>query len=133
MTRYKETHGEYTRGEAVPFETAEAAWFWFVQAQTARNEGAQIVAGAGNCVRPCEPVDIYRELDRLYRGRRLVIDHIKVLRHYGMRLLSPDPRHPKEARAYTIWIEALDRLGDALKSKGIVAEVSYWDGAAHGG
>ncbi|HOO50867.1 MAG TPA: hypothetical protein PLK94_06220 [Alphaproteobacteria bacterium] len=129
MTIQKKASGPCVREEAVPFETAEAAWFWFVQAQTARNEGAQIVSGVGSCLRPCEPVDIYRELDRLYRGRRLVIDHIKVLRHYGLRLLSPDPRHPKEVRAYHIWNEALDRLGEALKSKGIVEEASapsFW-------
>jgi len=47
-----------------PFDSAEAAWFWFVQAQVARLEGARISAGAGTFQRPCEPVDIYRELDR---------------------------------------------------------------------
>ncbi len=114
-----------------PFDSAEAAWFWFVQAQVARLEGARISAGAGTFQRPCEPVDIYRELDRLYRGRRLVIDHIKVLRHYGLRLTSPDPRRPKELRAHHIWTEAMERLEEALVSKGIVVPRIDWGSLAN--
>ncbi|HPQ50354.1 MAG: hypothetical protein KDJ26_01240 [Alphaproteobacteria bacterium] len=117
---------EHAHDKTLPFDSAEAAWFWFVQAQTARNEGAQIVAGVGAYSRPCEPVDIYRELERLYRGRRLVVDHIKVLRHYGLRLLSPDPRRSKEVRAYHIWCEAMERLEEALVAKGIVDPKFDW-------
>lgn len=104
-----------------PFRTAEDAWFWFIEAWTARCDGARIVAGAGLVARPCEPVDVLRVLERLYRQRRLVRDHIAVLGHYGRRLLPPDPRRDAEARAHAIWREALDRLGLALRAKGIVA------------
>lgn len=95
--------------ETVPFESAEEAWFWFIQAQEARNDGARFVAGQSLYPRPCEPVDILKSLDRLYRHRRLPWDHLVVLRHYGRRRMPPDPHRVKEARAYQIWNEALER------------------------
>lgn len=106
---------------AQPFRSAEDAWFWFIEAWTARREGARIVAGAGLVPRPCEPIDVLRVLERLYRQRRLLRDHVAVLGHYGRRLMPPDPRRPAEHRAHRIWREALDRLGTALRAKGIVA------------
>ncbi len=110
--------------EATPFETAEEAWFWFVQAQEARNEGARIVSGIGKGVRPCEPVDILKVLDRLYRQRRLLRDHLLVLRHYGRRLLPPDQKRVKEVRAWDLWSEALERIEPLLIRKGIVRVVN---------
>ena len=105
---------------AVPFEDAQEAWFWFIQAMGARQEGARITAGKALVPRPCEPLDILKAVDHLVRQRRLQRDHILVLRHYGVRVLAPDPRRAKEARAYKIWREALDRLSDILCLKGIV-------------
>ena len=111
--------------DTVPFKSAEDAWFWFIQAQTARNEGARISAGAGLYSRPCEPVDIIQALERLYRARRVTLDHVMILRHYGQRLLSPDPRRPKEQRAYHLWKEALEKLEEALVQKRIVVR-PHW-------
>ena len=107
--------------EGVPFNSAEEAWFWFVSAQMARADGARIAAGVSLITRPCEPVDIFKAMERLYRSRRLLMDHILVLRHYGRRLMSPDPRRAKEIRAHKLWCEALERLEDVFVSKGIVA------------
>lgn len=107
-----------TRAE--PFDDAEAAWFWFMQAQQARIDGARFAAGLGLVHRPCEPLDILKALDRLHRGRRLLMEHLLVLRHYGRRMMPPDPRRVKEARADVLWREAMDRLGEALIAKGIV-------------
>lgn len=103
-----------------PFESAEEAWFWFILANRARNEGARIVSGLGPEIRPCQPVDILRILDRLHRNRRLMLDHLLVLRHYGNRQIPPDPRRVREARACGLWREALQRIGEVLESKGIV-------------
>ena len=108
--------------DTVPFESAEEAWFWFLAAQKAKNEGARIVAGQSLTPRPCEPADIFKAVDRLYRTRRLLRDHLLVLRHYGLRHLPPDPRRIKEARAAQIWAEAMERIESALSAKGIVAE-----------
>jgi hypothetical protein len=105
-----------------PFTSAEEAWFWFMQNQMAKADGARIAAGLSLVPRPCEPVDIYKVMERLYRSRRLLMDHILVLRHYGRRLMPPDIRHPKEIRAHQLWTEALTRMEDIMISKGIVPE-----------
>lgn len=103
-----------------PFDSAEEAWFWFIAAQQARADGARFVAGQGDVQRPCEPSDIFQVVNRLYRQRRLVMDHLLVLRHYGRRHMSPDPRRVKEVRAYTLWKEAMNRIEPVLEKKGIV-------------
>ena len=59
-------------------------------------------------------------MERLYRARRLMMDHVLVLRFYGRRMLPPDPRRAKEMRAYDLWREALERMEEVLVSKGIV-------------
>ena len=104
----------------IPFIDAQEAWFWFIAAQEARNDGARFVAGQGLYPRPCEPLDILKVLDRLYRTRRLIRDHLLVLRHYGRRHMAPDPHRPKEVRAFHLWCEALERIGAVLEKKGIV-------------
>lgn len=108
----------------VPFADAEEAWFWFIQAQQARVEGARITAGAGLVPRPCEPIDILNVVSQLHRARRLLIDHILVLRHYGRRMMAPDPRRMKEMRAHGLWREALERIEPVLIRKGIVDDDS---------
>jgi hypothetical protein len=105
---------------SVPFASTEEAWFWFVQAQEARSAGARIVAGRGTVPRPCEPLDLMREVDRLYRQRKLIRDHLHVLVHYGRRLLAPDPERRLESRASSLWHEALAFLDPVLREKGIV-------------
>ena len=105
---------------SVPFVSTEEAWFWFVQAQEARSSGARIVAGRGTVPRPCEPLDMMREIDRLYRQRKLIRDHLHVLVHYGKRLMAPDPERRLECRASSLWREALAFLDPVLREKGIV-------------
>jgi hypothetical protein len=112
-----------------PFATAEEAWFWFIQAQAARIDGARFARGQGLIPRPCEPLDILRTLDGLYRTRRLLMDHLLVLRHYGRRLMPPDQRRVKEMRAFTLWREAFLRLEPVLVRKGIVAPFSFMEAA----
>jgi len=106
--------------KTIPFDNVEEAWLWFILAQEARNEGARFTAGAALMPRPCEPADILKCVDRLYRNRRLVMDHLLVLRHYGKRQLPPDQRRVKEVRAFSLWNEALERLEPVLVRKGIV-------------
>jgi hypothetical protein len=106
--------------DSVPFESAAETWFWFIKAQEAKNEGARITSGLSLAPRPCEPTDILKILDGLYRNRRLVRDHLLVLRHYGRRQMSPDARRIKEVRAHKLWKEALERMEPILVRKGIV-------------
>lgn len=119
-SKYIHTAPPYHDVKTTPFDNAEEAWLWFILAQEAKNEGARVMAGAGLCVRPCEPLDILKSLDGLYRNRRLIMDHLLVLRHYGKRQLAPDPRRVKEVRAFALWKEALERLEPVLVRKGIV-------------
>lgn len=105
-----------------PFESAEEAWFWFLDAYQAKHDGARISAGLALVPRPCEPLDILHALDRLYRNRRLIWDHLLVLKHYGQRRLPPDKSRAKEVRAYYLWHEALKRLEEVLRRKNIVRE-----------
>lgn len=104
----------------VPFSSAEEAWFWFVQAQEAKAAGARVVAGLGLVQRPCEPIDIYRAVDRLYRQRKLLRDHLHVMAHYGRRLSAPEATRDREARAAVLWDEAFEKLTPLLRDKGVV-------------
>ena len=104
----------------IPFKDAEEAWFWFIAAQEATKDGARFSAGLSLYPRPCEPIDILKVLDRLHRQRRLTRDHLLVLRHYGRRHLAPDPYRKKEARAYRLWAQALERMAEIFEKKGII-------------
>ncbi|MBO1075745.1 hypothetical protein [Roseomonas marmotae] len=113
--------------KAEPFHSAEEAWIWTMSGLIARREGARIVAGAGSRLRPCEPDDVVKCLDRLYRQRRIDLVHARILRIWGERGVAPDPRHLSEKNDWRIWNEAMQRLDWPLRMKGIVA------GAARGG
>ncbi|AWK88052.1 hypothetical protein DEW08_16385 [Azospirillum thermophilum] len=104
----------------IPFDSGEEAWFWAVQAQDAKAAGARVVAGLGLVQRPCEPADVLRVVDRLYRRRLLTRDHLHVLVHYGRRLAAPDVTRPREQRAHGLWCEAFERVNPVLREKGIL-------------
>jgi hypothetical protein len=104
-----------------PFRSAEEAWFWYTQCQLARIDGARSVASAGAASRPCDPDDIYRAVDALYRRRRIDRNHIGILGRYGLRLCPPNPDSGNGPGEFALWQEALDRLGTVLRQKGIVA------------
>ena len=112
----KHIHNEtFTR-----FDSAQEAWFWFINAYQAKHDGARIVKGLGLVERPCEPLDILKAVDRLYRQRRLIWDHLLVLRHYGQRQMAPDPHRPNEMKAAALWDEAMKKLSEVLIRKQIV-------------
>ena len=106
---------------AEPFHSVEDAWFWTMAALIARRDGARIVSGAGRVQRPCEPDDVVRCLDRLYRQRRIDLQHARILRIWGERQAAPDPRAPRERGDARLWREAMRRLDWPLRAKGIVA------------
>ncbi|MEI8393483.1 MAG: hypothetical protein WCF85_02025 [Rhodospirillaceae bacterium] len=120
MSKERFTPRPVCAGTGIPFDCVEEAWFWFIQAQDARAAGARFVAGLGSICRPCEPLDVLKVVDRLYRQRRLLRDHLHVLAHYGRRLMAPDPTRSREQRASSLWQEALALIGPVLRTKGIV-------------
>lgn len=122
MPNKKTIQKSTTNTHYVPFYNAVEAWFWFILAQQAKNEGARYTAGLSLTPRPCEPTDILKVLDRLYRQRRLLRDHLLVLRHYGRRQIEPDIGRSKEMRAHKLWCEAMERIEPVLIRKGIVCE-----------
>ncbi|MCQ4159764.1 hypothetical protein NON00_07465 [Roseomonas sp. GC11] len=123
MSAAPRTHGApvlASLAKAEPFASAEEAWFWTMSALIARREGARVVAGAGRAQRPCEPDDVLKCLDRLYRQRRIDLVHARILRLWGERGQAPDPRAAAEKNDWRIWTEALSRLDWPLRVKGIV-------------
>ena len=106
---------------AEPFTSAEDAWFWTMAALIARREGARLSAGRGAVQRPCEPDDVVKCLDRLYRQRRIELLHVRIMRNWGERGYGPNPRIPAERSDLRLWREAMDRLDFPLRAKGIVA------------
>lgn len=104
-----------------PFRSAEEAWFWTMAALRARRDGARYTANLGAIARPCEPDDVVRALDALYRRRRIDLVHARILRVWGERQMPPNPAYATERCDFRLWREALDRLEWPLRVKGIVA------------
>jgi len=105
---------------AEPFRTADEAWFWTMAALTARHQGASRSSAAGKIARPCEPDDVVKCLDTLYRRRRIDLVHARILRIWGERQTAPNPAFAAERSDWRLWREALDRLEWMLRVKGIV-------------
>ncbi len=104
-----------------PFRNAEEAWIWTMSALVARRDGARYTANKGRIGRPCDPDDIVRSLDALYRQRRIDLLHARILRIWGERGAAPDPTRKLEHADWKLWKEALERLEWPLRVKGIVA------------
>jgi hypothetical protein len=103
-----------------PFKNAEEAWLWTMAALMARREGARYTANQGRVSRPCEPDDVVKCLDGLYRRRRIDLVHARILRIWGERQAAPNPAFAGERCDWRLWREALDRLEWSLRIKGIV-------------
>ncbi len=104
-----------------PFRNVEEAWLWTMAALVARREGARYNPSHGRVVRPCEPDDVIRCLDTLYRRRRIDLVHARILRIWGERQMVPNPAFASERCDWRLWREAMDRLEWPLRVKGIVA------------
>jgi hypothetical protein len=104
-----------------PFASAEDAWLWTMAALTARRDGARHSTNKGRLPRPCEPDDVVRCLDSLYRQRRVDLVHARVLRVWGERQSPPSAAVAAERHDHRLWVEALERLEWPLRVKGIVA------------
>jgi len=106
---------------AVPFASTEEAWFWTMAALRARRDGARGRSGPHAPPRPCEPDDVIKCLDTLYRQRRIDLVHARILRIWGERGMAPNPAWAGERCDWRLWREALGRLEWPLRVKGIVA------------
>src|SRR5438552_3469634 len=79
------------RRRSEPFRSAEEAWFWTMAALMARRDGARYTANQGRVSRPCEPDDVVKCLDGLYRRRRIDLVHARIMRIWGERQAAPNP------------------------------------------
>lgn len=102
------------------FNDTQEAWFWFMQANEAKIIGAKCSPGMGNVSRPCEPEDIMNIVNRLYRQRALLIDHVRILAHYGKKLCAPNVDRYREQKAVTLWKEAMAKIEPVFMKKGII-------------
>ena len=119
--RFGYTPASRAANAAEPFRSVEDAWFWTMAALIARRDGARIVSGAGRVQRPCEPDDVVRCLNRLYRQRRIELQHARIMRIWGERGTAPNPRFPAERGDHRRWKAAMERLDFPLRQKGILA------------
>jgi hypothetical protein len=117
-------------GPTEPFETAAAAWFWYMACLAASLDGARAVADRAATARPCEPADILATVEALARRRILRAGHVRALFRHGRRGAPPDPRCAEEAGDARLWDDALDRLATAWRAKGILAPADAPAGAA---
>lgn len=104
-----------------PFRCAEEAWFWTMAALKARRDGARSTTHQATVARPCEPDDVIKCLDRLYRHRRIDLVHARILRIWGERQMAPNPANPRERCDWRLWRDAIEPLEWLLRVKGIVA------------
>ena len=103
-----------------PFGNAEEAWFWTMAALRARRDGARTARNPNAVLRPCEPDDVVKCLDGLYRQRRIDLAHARILRVWGERGTQPNAAWASERTDARLWREAMGRLEWPLRVKGIV-------------
>jgi len=106
------------RAPAEPFRSAEEAWYWTMGALAARRDGTR--SSGPRTERPCDPDDVLKCLDQLYRTRRIDLLHARILRIWGERRCAPNPAYARERCDWRIWHEAMERLEWKLRMKGIV-------------
>ncbi|MQP64486.1 hypothetical protein GE253_03920 [Niveispirillum sp. SYP-B3756] len=104
----------------IPFTDVTEVWFWTMQAHKALLEGARVRAGQALLPRPCEPGDILKVVERLYRQGRLRHEHVQVLARYGRQMLAPERDRAQETADWLLWQEALGRMEPILRDKGII-------------
>ena len=105
--------------QAEPFGSVSAAWMWTMKMLAARRDGADAGFGSRG-IRPCEPDDVVKALDRLYRQRRIDLAHARILRIYGERQEEPNVSIVSQRGDRRLWDEAMERLREPLRNRGIV-------------
>ncbi len=103
-----------------PFRTAEQAWLWTMAALLARRDGAELSWRPEGPPRPCDPEDVVRSLDTLYRDRSVELLHVRILRIWGERQTAPRATRPLQHSDWRLWNQALAQLEWVLRARGIV-------------
>jgi hypothetical protein len=104
-------------GLTVPFRSAEEAWLWTMEALIARRDGAGLSWRPEGPLRPCDPEDITRCLDLLYRQRTIELLHARI---WGERQSAPRCDRVQQRSDWRLWYQALGQLEWVLRARGIV-------------
>jgi hypothetical protein len=102
-----------------PFRSVEDAWFWTMASLRARHDGLRN-RRAGGTKRPCQPDDVIKCLDVLYRRGRIDLSHGRILKIWGERGLAPSASYHCEREEARLWNEAMGQLAWPLRVKGIL-------------
>ena len=105
---------------ALPFRSAEEAWLWTMESLIARRDGASATWRPDGPARPCDPDDIVRCLDILYRQRSIELLHARILRIWGERQRAPRCDGQQQQSDWRLWYQALGQLEWTLRARGIV-------------
>lgn len=103
----------------VPFDSSEEAWLWCCLCESLSSVRAR--GNASRIARPCESVDIWIAVKKLFQTGQLTPNHLAVLEKYGFQQLPPHEKFGQNKRECSLWREGLNRLESLLKLKGIVA------------
>jgi hypothetical protein len=117
VSQSKGFHMALLKVTTVTFSSAEDAWFWVFERNTAGSTQTKLW---GEPKRSFEPEAVLKTIDRLYRNRQLQRDHLHVLAFYGRRMSAPRPERRREMRAHALWTEAFQMIDPALKKIGVV-------------
>ena len=104
----------------LPFRGGEEAWFWTMAVLVARRDGAGAAWRPTGPARPCDPEDIVKCLDALYRRRAITLLHARILRLWGERQMPPRADLPAQIGDFRVWQQAMAQLEWALRGRGIV-------------
>ena len=107
--------------DSFKFYSAQSLWLAFMGLHRHDEQGKPVTTNV-----PLQTVykDILSILNRLYRARRLLMDHLRVLHFYGRKGRAPRSWVHKEMRAHTLWKEALAKIEPILIRKGIVTPIN---------
>ncbi len=103
-----------------PFRSAEEAWLWTMAVLLARRDGAGEAWRPDGPPRPCDPDDVIRCFDTLYRQRSIELLHVRILRIWGERQRPPHPDRPWQNSDWRLWRQALGQLEWALRARDVV-------------
>jgi hypothetical protein len=98
------------------FYSSQSLWLGFMALKRGQ-DGAELSDGL-NIHLQAVYTDILSILNKLYRSRRLLIDHLRVLNFYGRKGRAPRAWVKKEMRAHSLWREALHILSSPMIERG---------------
>ena len=103
-----------------PFRSAEQAWLWTMAILLARRDGAGAAWRPEGPPRPCDPEDVIRCLDTLYRQRSIDLLHVRILRIWGERQRAPHAQRLLQQSDWRLWRQSLGQLEWSLRARGVV-------------